>query len=88
MAGGTFDKTVGKVRPGIYVNFKSSAHESIKGAARGTVLLPLANTDYGPKGIITLTGEAPDSARAKLGYSVYPESAKLKIEKWLYSHEK
>lgn len=72
MAGGTFDKTVGKVRPGTYVNFKSSAQESIKGAARGIALVPLANTDYGPSGeMITLTGAAPDAARAKLGYSVY-----------------
>ncbi|MCD8011945.1 MAG: phage tail sheath family protein [Lachnospiraceae bacterium] len=72
MAGGIFDKTVGKVRPGTYVNFKDESQESIKGASRGTVLLPLANTDYGPAGeMITLTGAAPDSAAAKLGYSVY-----------------
>lgn len=72
MAGGTFDKTVGKVRPGTYVNFKSVAQESIKGAARGIALIPLANTDYGPSGeMIALTGDAPDAARAKLGYSVY-----------------
>lgn len=75
MAGGTFDKTVGKVRPGTYVNFESSAQESIKGASRGTVIIPLANTDYGPKGMITLTGDAPDAARAKLGYSVYDDDA-------------
>ncbi len=72
MAGGTFDKTVGKVRPGTYVNFKSAAQDSIKGAARGTAIIPLAKTDYGPSGeMITLTGDAPDAARAKLGYSVY-----------------
>lgn len=72
MAGGIFDKIVGKVRPGTYVNFKDKSQESIKGASRGTVLLPLANTDYGPAGeMITLTGAAPDSAAAKLGYSVY-----------------
>lgn len=72
MAGGTFDKTVGKVRPGTYVNFKSSAQDSIKGSSRGTVIIPLANTDYGPaQEVITLTGTAPDAARAKLGYSVY-----------------
>nr|DAH48763.1 MAG TPA: tail sheath protein [Bacteriophage sp.] len=74
MAGGTFDKTVGKVRPGTYVNFVSSAQDSIKGASRGTVIIPLANTDYGPAGeMITLTGAAPDAARAKLGYSVYDD---------------
>lgn len=74
MAGGTFEKTVGKVRPGTYVNFVSSAQESIKGSARGTVIIPLINTDYGPaKEMITLTGTAPDAARAKLGYSVYDD---------------
>uniref|UniRef100_A0AAU8AWL4 Tail sheath protein n=1 Tax=Dulem virus 37 TaxID=3145755 RepID=A0AAU8AWL4_9CAUD len=76
MAGGTFDKTVGKVRPGTYVNFKDSAQESIKGAARGIALIPLTNTDYGPAGeMITLTGAAPDAAAAKLGYSVYDNDA-------------
>lgn len=74
MAGGTFDKTVGKVRPGTYVNFVSSAQESIRGASRGTVIIPLTNTNYGPaKEMITLTGDAPDAARAKLGYSVYDD---------------
>lgn len=74
MAGGTFDKTVGKVRPGTYVNFVSSAQDSIKGSSRGTVIIPLVNTDYGPaKEMITLTGAAPDAARAKLGYSVYDD---------------
>jgi len=76
MAGGTFDKTVGKVRPGTYVNFKDTTQESIKGAARGIALIPLINTDYGPAGeMITLTGAAPDAASAKLGYSVYDSDA-------------
>lgn len=76
MAGGTFDKTVGKVRPGTYVNFVSSAQESIKGASRGTVIIPLTNTNYGPaKEMITLTGAAPDAARALLGYSIYDDDA-------------
>lgn len=76
MAGGTFDKTVGKVRPGTYVNFVSYTQESIRGASRGIVLIPLANTDYGSaKEMITLTGEYPDAARAKLGYSVYEDDA-------------
>lgn len=74
MAGGTFDKTVGKVRPGVYINFKDVAQPTIIGSARGTVLLPLINTNYGPKGeMITLTGTAPDAARTKLGYSVYDD---------------
>jgi len=76
MAGGTFDKAVGKVRPGTYVNFVSSERESIKGAERGTVIIPLLNTDYGPAGeAITLTAAAPDEAMVKLGWSVYDDDA-------------
>ena len=74
MAGGTFNKTVGKVRPGTYVNFKSAEQESIKGAERGTVIIPLANTDYGPASeVITLSAAAPDAAFTKLGWSVYDD---------------
>lgn len=76
MAGGTFNKAVGKVRPGTYINFQSIERESIKGAERGTVILPLANTDYGPAGeMIALTGAAPDAAFTKLGWSVYDDDA-------------
>lgn len=76
MAGGTFDKAVGKVRPGTYVNFISSERESIKGAERGTVIIPLANTDYGPSAeVMTLTGAAPDEFMTKLGWSIYDDDA-------------
>lgn len=72
MAGGTFEKSVGAVRPGSYVNFIGTKTETVAGASRGTVLLPLPDTDYGPAGkFITLTAASPDSARAKLGHSVY-----------------
>lgn len=76
MAGGTFDKAVGKVRPGTYVNIKDTTYESIEDAARGTVLIPLINTDYGPAGtMIMLTCTAPDAAKEKLGHSVYDSDA-------------
>lgn len=71
MAGGTFDKSVGKVRPGTYINFVSNRQDTLSGSERGTVILPLANTDYGPAGrLMTLTAAAPDAYRAELGYSV------------------
>ena len=77
MAGGRFDKSVGKVRPGTYVNVESTRQEPVKVGTRGTVLLPLASTDYGPaKEFITLNASAPDAARAKLGYSIYENDAK------------
>ena len=75
MAGGTFDKAVGKVRPGTYVNFISSERESIKGAERGTVIIPLMNTDYGIKGAYTLKADNPDEFFTVLGWSVYDDDA-------------
>lgn len=76
MAGGTFNKAVGKVRPGTYINFQSDEKESIKGADRGTVIIPLANTDYGPAGeFMALSAAAPDEFITKLGWSVYDDDA-------------
>ncbi len=73
MAGGKFDKLVGKVRPGTYINFQSGRDgNTIITGTRGTVIIPLANANYGPaKEFIRLTNASPDVASAKLGYSVY-----------------
>lgn len=72
MAGGTFDKTVGKIRPGTYINFESTRQDTVNAGARGTVLIPLVGTDYGPaKEFITLYSSAVDAHKAELGYSVY-----------------
>lgn len=72
MAGGTFDKTVGKTRPGTYINFESTKMDLISAGARGTALLPLANTDYGPaESFISVTADTLDGARPYLGYSIY-----------------
>ena len=71
MAGGTFDKSVGKVRPGTYINFQSSKQDTISGSDRGTVIIPLANHSYGPAlELMTISAAAPDEYRAKLGYSI------------------
>lgn len=72
MAGGTFDNLAGKVRPGTYINFESTRQDLIGVSPRGIVLIPLIGHDYGPaKEFISLTGDAPDAAMTKLGYSVY-----------------
>lgn len=74
MAGGTFDKNIGKVRPGTYINFESTRQELVTGSERGIVLLPIAKADYGAaKEFITLYNSAPDAAAAKLGYSIYED---------------
>lgn len=72
--GGRFDSLTGKVRPGTYINFESQNRDSISVNARGTVLIPLIDHDYGPaKEFITIPSSQPDSAQAKLGYSVYDQ---------------
>lgn len=72
MAGGTFNKAVGKERPGTYINFIDNNTDLVTGSERGTVLLPLANTDYGPAGkFISITASGLDAAKNYLGYSVY-----------------
>lgn len=78
MAGGTFDKSIGKIRPGTYINFESSRHEVLNSTDRGTVILPLINHSYGPeKEFITLSAQSPDSAIDKLGCSVYDDNPSM-----------
>lgn len=74
MAGGTFDKSVGKVRPGTYINFVSQKQDINSSSDRGTVIIPLGGTDWGPAGeMFHLTASAPDVYYNKLGYSVYDD---------------
>lgn len=78
MAGGTFDKSVGKVRPGTYINFEASNQSTLGSSDRGTVLIPLINHSYGPeKEFITISNESVDSAIDKLGYSVYDDNPSM-----------
>lgn len=73
MAGGRFDKLVGKVRPGTYINFESGRETDILSAGtRGTVIVPLPKAAYGPaKQFIRLTNASPDAEAATLGYNIY-----------------
>ena len=74
-AGGTWDKTGTKERAGTYINFESVRRDTLGGGERGTVLLPLADTDYGPaKKWIAVTAAAPDAAMALFGHSIYEEN--------------
>ena len=78
MAGGTFDKSVGKIRPGTYINFESSRHETLSGSDRGTVVIPLIGHSYGPeKEFITLSAQSPDAAIHKLGFSIYDDAPSM-----------
>lgn len=75
MAGGRFDKLVGKVRPGTYINFESGRENNIISTGkRGTVIIPLSKATYGPaKKFIKLTNASPDAEAAILGYSIYDD---------------
>lgn len=72
MAGGTFSKLVGKVRPGTYINFETSEVNLVGNSERGAVIIPMVGYPYGPAGeFITIEGGSPDANYTKLGYSVY-----------------
>lgn len=75
MAGGRFDKLVGKTRPGTYVNFESGRENAAASSGtRGRVIVPLQKATYGPaKTFIKLTNESPDAAAATFGYSIYDD---------------
>ena len=73
--GGAFDELVGKVRPGSYVNFKSTRQDTINNNARGIVLIPLIGHTYGPTNtFVNIYSSAPDSEFDKLGMSVYDDN--------------
>lgn len=73
MAGGRFDKLIGKERPGTYINFESGRKNGIINAGtRGTVIVPLPKAAYGPaKKFIKLTTDNPDAEATMFGYSIY-----------------
>lgn len=73
MAGGRFDKLIGKERPGTYTNFESGReNNAVNTGTRGTVIVPLPKAAYGPaKKFIKLTTDNPDAEAATFGYSIY-----------------
>ena len=75
MAGGRFDKLVGKTRPGTYINFESGREQAVISAGtRGTVIIPLPKASYGPaRKFIKLTNASPDAEAATFGYSIYDD---------------
>lgn len=73
MAGGRFERFIGKERPGTYINFESGRdNNAIKTGTRGTVIIPLPKATYGPAGrFIKLAADNPDAQVASFGYSIY-----------------
>lgn len=69
---GKFDNGVAKVRPGTYINIGPKIDTSISTSDRGIVVIPIANSNYGPTDkFIDVTADNADSIKAILGYSVY-----------------
>lgn len=71
MAGGNFNHTEDKVRPGNYINFESQKGMASRETGRGVMLVPLFKPHWGPDdAFVTISADAPDSERDKVGYSV------------------
>lgn len=71
MAGGTWTAQ-NKVRPGVYINYKSAAASIATMGERGTVVIP-KQLSWGEVGKF-ITIESPDDCMAKLGYSSTDEN--------------
>ena len=72
MAGGTFNLSSPKVRPGAYANTKNGKQPTTATVPSGIAIIPLIGYDWGPRGeMIHLTNESPDAAKTKFGRSIY-----------------
>lgn len=76
MAGGRFDKSVGKVRPGTYINFEGNKQEPVSEGSRGIVIVPIIKSSYGPaKEYIKISSSSPNMASTQLGYNITDNDA-------------
>lgn len=75
MAGGTFNLSSPKVRPGTYANTKNGKQPTTATVPSGIAIIPLIGYDWGPRGeMIHLTNESPDAAKTKFGRSIYDDN--------------
>lgn len=74
MAGGTWTAQ-NKVRPGIYINFKSRGGSGVSQGTRGIVAIPKA-LSWGPVGRVTAVGAGEDT-RLGTGYAVTEPGARF-----------
>lgn len=89
MAGGTFDRLAGKIRPGTYVNFESTRQDLTGISERGIVLIPLVSHSYGPaKQFITIENSALDASIALLGFSVYDDNPSMLLIREAFKNAK
>ena len=70
MNSGRFDKLIGRVRPGTYINVDANATPAVTFGARGNVMIPLVN-NWGPNAtILKIKAEDISAHDAELGNSV------------------
>lgn len=75
MAGGTFNLSSPKVRPGVYANTKNGKQPTTATVPSGIAIIPLIGYDWGPRGeMIHLANESPDAAKTKFGRSIYDDN--------------
>lgn len=75
MAGGTFNLSSPKVRPGVYANTKNGKQPTTATVPSGIAIIPLIGYDWGPRReMIHLTNESPDAAKTKFGRSIYDDN--------------
>ena len=74
MAGGTFT-SIGKIRPGTYVNLKNGQVRTPIASSRGIAVLPLIEYDWGKRGEwIQISAASPDAHQLELGRSIYDDN--------------
>lgn len=86
MAGGTFDITIGKVRPGTYVNVEAKAKDAVESADRGIAVIPI-QAKYGKaESIIEVTATNAASLKNVLGFSVYDDEPTMLLIREALKH--
>ena len=80
MAGGIFQNSALKTRPGTYVNLKNGRATTPVTSVRGVALIPLSGYDWGPRGsFIRLSADGPDAHLAELGRSIYDDDDNMRM---------
>lgn len=78
MAGGTFNKQAGKVRPGTYINFESTRQAGVSVPEAGVVLVPLVGLGWGPaKTFIEISEAARDAHFLELGHRISDDNDQM-----------
>lgn len=85
MAGGTFNLSTPKVRPGTYVNVIKRKRKAASNPLSGIAVIPLFGYDWGPREEwIHLTTESLDAEKAKLGRSIEDDNPHMMLLRLMF----